>query len=135
MTKITSAAQFFRESNGKKIIRTMVGGLAAEDWADWVEQTKVTLTQQGLPIENIVDDGKTLSIKGSPQFWMKPRMYRQLTGQLEIRSKDYIFEYNDPANPSEVCRSFGYKKGLKVVDNNLILELPDGVHLQYALVA
>ena len=132
---ISSKTEFFKLAKGKFITRTMVGGLALDEWDEWVANAKKQLQEQGVKLEDIVETERELSIKNSPQFWRKPVINRVSTGEIIERSQDYTFVSTDlpldeNGNP---VKSQGKKSDLKLIDNKLVLTMFNGAELHYSI--
>ena len=109
-------AFFEAAAAGARIRRTILKGLALEDWdeQDVVEQ----LLAQGARRKDIRIDSAGISI--GQQFWLKPKWHRVTEGALTVRSTQFIFESDDGG------RCFGDQVGYKLVEGGLVRDF--GTH-------
>lgn len=136
MQAIKSKKEFFRLAAIHGVTRTQVGGLTLDEWDAWVVEARKQLEAQGAKPEDIIETDSKLEIKGSPQFWNKPKVHRVSTGKLVERSADYYYEsadLRDDASDEEPSQSFGNKKDLSLIDNELVFTMFNGATIHYAL--
>lgn len=136
MQTIKSKAEFFRLAKEQTVTRTQVGGMTLDEWDNWVVEARKQLIEQGAAPEYIIETDTKLEIKGSSQFWNKPKVRRVSTGKLVIRSKDYYYEsgnLRDDVSDDAPAQSFGNLSDFKLVDNKLVNTMYNGAELHYTL--
>jgi len=85
-----SAAAWFREAHGQRVIKRVAGVATVEDWPQMEADARRQLAAQGCPAEQIwIDDGGALNWPGG--FLRKPKLRPVEAGRLVVRSKDYGF--------------------------------------------
>ena len=113
---MTSATEWFKNANGKRVEKFVTGTKTVEDWDDMIKFYESHLVAQGVDPKTemtVTDNGIEFS---NGQFVMKPKMERHSTGVLTVRSRDYHFK----GDGKDLCLVYGEKKGSKVVDGNLV---------------
>ena len=112
---MTSAKEWFKNANGKRVEKFVMGVQTVEDWDDMIKFYESHLVDQGVDPKlemEVSDNGIEFS---NGQFVMKPKMERHSLGVLTVRSKDYYFKKDGDSS-----LVYGEKKGAKVVDGDLV---------------
>ena len=103
--------QWFEQANGKTVKKEIYGVACAEDWPEISAQYKKELSSKGIQFEE-TDYG----IEFGNQYIVKPKLKKETTGVITVRSKDYII--NDV---------YGDKKGSSIIDGNLVKQYDNGM--------
>ncbi len=123
MTVIKSSKKFFELANGKNVTREAVDMITIEGWDDFVANAEKQLASQGCTDITFDKDG---NLCAGRQIWRKPKVSKTTKGIMVVRSKDYIFQYDQK-------ESFGDKTGAKVIDNKLVIETIGGGSFHYTI--
>jgi hypothetical protein len=132
---IKSKAEFFRLAANQNVERVQVGGISIDEWDEWVIEARKQLEEQGAKPEDIIETDTQLEVKGSCNYWTKPKNHRKSTGKLVNRSADFYFESDNLDRSGETRQSFGQQKDLKLIDNKLVLTMFNGAEIHYSLQA
>lgn len=125
MTSYASAAAFFRDAHGRKVIKRVTGAMTVETWDATLAESLRQLREQGCPEDKIKVDDIGLQYPGG--FLMRPKEYAESVGRMTVRSADYIFAAPDGRN------IYGDKKGAKVEGSQLVKEYPDGRRITFEI--
>ena len=138
--KLKSAAEFFRQADGKQVEKQVTGIRTVEDWPKMVEQAHKWAEENGytqVPAGTVLqenqysvseDQYEIFRSAGQVLFVRKPAAYGTETGIMTVRSADYIFTSDQTGK-----HLYGDKKGAKIVDGKLVKDMGNGGTVTYRI--
>lgn len=123
-----TASEFYRNAHGKKVVRIVEGMATIDTWEADKERIKARWIEQGASPEEIKEQ-KDGSITCRSSYARTPVMMKEEVGTFTVRSADYIF------TPDRTLTNvYGDKKGSKVVNGELVKEIPNLGTYRYRIV-